>query len=309
MWQWLVADVRTLLDDLFRFAIMSLLVSLGPLVGATLGSIRRWYWARWQFGLFIGVWIGVQVLVIFVFAASRRPMSQSINLDIIMPSAGLIAAFLASVCGSIWFHRTQSIWVQAFRDHPWRWLRARSVRVMAVALVLLVPPLHACFRWRAVEAMKEHLRYEPTLLSIQRKWKPHRAAVAIQNYGEPPRLILQVFFRESLSDEALELLKEGPWPICQLELYGGGDVRNDDLIQAAPHLAGIDHISLLNVAFTDACLPALANCPDLQHLSISCPSITQPALLLLSQQRPELTIHLYTANSMRLTIKNGAVTR
>lgn len=301
---WWQAFLRTIVADALYWAYIGGVLCFCSVIGATLGSWRRWYWARWQCGLLIGIWISCDAADMGETLNGYRFLIFHQYIYLAASALGGVAALAAALLCGRWFDRTESIWAKSFRDHPFGWLRARSVRFLIVLVLLVVPPLHFAARWRAVDAAEQAIRNEPELQAMQTRWASFRSSV----YGTPEGLKLFVRSRAGLSPGALELIRHSPWPVRELIVPRDGDICDADLIAAAPSLIGIRQITLIGCQLTDAGLPAFAACPDLRYLHVfRCASITSAGLVTLSSQRPALQIGHQTNGPKVVRINSGTI--
>lgn len=296
MWQWFEALVSLLSDDLVNLAIVCMMLLPGPILGAAIGSIRRWYWARWQVGLIIGGWLGIQCTVIgFVMVyvgefRDRIPIwalqRWSLFVWVIVLLFGMAAACGTSLFAAKWLHRTESYWVRTFRAHPWRWMRARSVRIMAIGIVAMILFVWLSARWNEIP-----------LRAVQKKWLPFPVTIG----GSPRGLILSTQHPEGLSPGALALLDDGPWPFITLSISSKNtfqsssrnEVHDRDVFHTVSSLTTIQDILLAaNTELTDECLFTLVDCPKLERLTIAnCPSITLAGVNQFHSLRPDVTVY------------------
>lgn len=301
---WWQAFLRTIVADALYWAYIGGVLCFCSVIGATLGSWRRWYGARWQCGLAIGIWISCDAAYMGENLNVSWFLIPGYQIYLAASALGGVAALTAALLCGQWFDRTESIWARSFRDHPFGWLRARSVRFLIVLLVLVVPPLHFAARWRAVDAAEQAIRNEPELQAMQARWDAFQSVV----HGTPEGLKLGVRSRAGLSPDALELIRHSPWPVRELTIPHDGDVCDADLIAAAPALIGIRQITLFDCQLTDAALPAFAACPDLRYLRVfRCASITPAGLVALSVQRADLQIGHQTNGPKVVRINSGTI--
>lgn len=294
---WRQAVLKLLIDDTVQLVGMGGLLLLSALLGASLGSIGRWFGARWQCGMIAGLWISCDAVLLGEWHG--YPLFSRAQLEIWIGAAllGLLAAMVASICAAIWFARTESYWARYFRDHPWHWTGTRFIRVMAVCVGLLIAPIWFVARTPRIRVYEEILTMQQRLLPVSERWGPYDAYV--WPWDGPPEEGLKLTVRSpaGLSAEALKFLDDGPWPYVRLEVHVTDTVRDTDLINAAPALITIKRIDLFRCSLTDECLPALVQCPQLQELMLrECPLITPAGAQQFKNLRTDVAVTMIRNN-------------
>lgn len=174
-----------------------------------------------------------------------------------------------------------SFFTRTFRDHPWRWMRARSVRILAIVNVAMILAVWLSIRWNEIP-----------LHAVQKKWMPFHATIL----GSPRGLFLSTQHPEGLSSDAMELLDDGPWPfvgVCISSQDKRNELRDGDVLRAVPSMMTIQQIGISHTTvLTDKSLLALSSCPRLTRLDIFyCPSITSAGVKHFHSLRPDVAIY------------------
>lgn len=261
---------------------------MGALVGATLGSVGKWYVARWQVGMLAGLWIGGQYAFLGVSHGTPWPFRDWQQVLQIVGILAMAVGLMGSALSGWWFSVSNSYWTRFFRDRSGRWLRHRGLHALAVATLLISIPVSAVLFEPGIRHFQKILPYYDDYQTILKKWEPYEAWLTGE-LGQSLSLIVRT--RSGLSDESLALIEEAPWPVKELSIFGSTDIRDIDLINAVPRLAQIQRITMLNSPLSDECLPVIANCRKLKFLDVNnCQGITAEGLKQFHQLRPDIYV-------------------
>ena len=211
---------------------------LGAALGASFGGYRRWYGARWQVGFLLGFCIGLQINSLRLAQSNPRgpwtarlalirPLIENADSFLMAPAVAAAVAAITSLLTAMLLDRTSSFWLIRFREHPFGWLRSRSVLRFGLTLFLLTPALWLGLRWNQMEALELHLRLTTGLPEAARLLEPYllnevlldipRAQGTPLSYAHGYLLNLSTAIADNEHAKALETL---PGPIAFLSIQG-----------------------------------------------------------------------------------------
>src|SRR5690349_5189096 len=110
---WWQAFLRTIIADALYWSYIGGVLCFCSVMGATLGSWRRWYGARWQCGLLIGIWISCDAAYLGENLNPSWFLIPPYQIYLAASALGGLAALAAALLCGRWFDQTESIWARS----------------------------------------------------------------------------------------------------------------------------------------------------------------------------------------------------
>lgn len=290
---WLQAMFKVLQNDAQQHGMTVLLPFLGAVIGASVGSIRRWYWARWQVGFLTALCLGNQLSFLL----------SAVGTGTLLPAVGpipgydqwTITAVSAAVLGLLVSLLTEALLryppsslVERFRERPFQWLCSRSRLSLGILVLACVPLMWSALRWSRIVATEERLRLEQHLPELERKWAPYNVLVRY----EPGGYVLHVGSASAFEEPAIQGFAALPGPIEQLGIMVDS-VGDEVLERLAPNLKSARIITLHDMRITKNTLDLLATFPQLKNAEfVNCHQLAREDFLQFHEQRPDVRLYV-----------------
>jgi hypothetical protein len=288
---WWQAIQQVFGSDVEHYGLPCLLPLLGAVLGASVGSIRRWYWSRWQLGFVVGWCLGSQIgLLLACFGARVLPDIPDYDQLLIMTIAAMVIGMAVSLVSEFLLRIPFSPLWERFRDAPWRWLASWPIAVLAILVVCSLPLLWLGFRWEQIAEVEQRARLEPLVNDLNRQWERYQVHF---DYN-PGGYWVAISSPQALEDPVIQEFDRLPGPInCFAVLdRSSGD---DALRRMVPRLQSVQTVSLHDMQVTTDSFKILDQLPRLNHVEfVNCPQLTKEDMLRYQREHPHFEVHLHS---------------